>query len=514
MTTTTANPAEVAAARLAPVVADVVAIRRQIAALQAREARALATAGAIADDWADASTTRSDAELAHRAVAAEVAAALRVSDRTVQRQIAEAQRLVAFFPETTASLEAGRISAAHARVIVDSADRIERPELLAEYEASVLTYAEAESASRLRPVAKRRAEWFRDETIRERHAAVARTRAVRLIDLDDGMAELHIHGPAVVIHGIHDRLTRMARDVSDADAQAVRDARGRVRDASARRRATAQAGGHGPDLAGAGMPEVTAAVSGTTRAAGVAGTASATGASEAAGASGASGASGDEFALAQAELDELLGARRSLDAIRADLAADLLLASDPVAHVGTSATGLGGIRATVQITVPVLTLLDSPVDDPFDAVTLAGHGPIDPATARELTRGSPGWDRILTHPVSGAVLAVDRYQPSSEMRRALVVRDLHCRFPGCRQSAARSDRDHTIDWAAGGTTALSNLAHLCRRHHTLKHHTPWSVVQHPGGVLEWTSPTGARYPDHPASGVHFCTDEEFDPAPF
>jgi hypothetical protein len=166
------------------------------------------------------------------------------------------------------------------------------------------------------------------------------------------------------------------------------------------------------------------------------------------------------------------------------------------------------------VTVPVLTLLDSPVDDPFDAVTLAGHGPIDPATARELAHHAPGWDRILTHPISGAVLAVDRYQPTKKMRRFLAVRDRHCRFPGCRQSTSRSDADHTMDWAHGGSTSVSNLAHLCRRHHTLKHHTPWSVTQKPGGVLEWTSPTGAVYPDHPASGVHFSTDPECDPPPF
>ena len=81
-------------------------------------------------------------------------------------------------------------------------------------------------------------------------------------------------------------------------------------------------------------------------------------------------------------------------------------------------------------------------------------------------------------------------------------------------STSRSDADHTIDFQFGGPTEVSNLAHLCRRHHTLKHQTPWSVVQKRGGVLEWTSPTGRVYPDHPSSGVHFSVDAEFDPAPF
>ncbi|MGZ0713118.1 DUF222 domain-containing protein (plasmid) [Coraliomargarita sp. W4R53] len=476
----TAAPADVAAARLAPVVADVVDIRRQIASLQARESRALAMASTIANEWADAEEAQSDADFAHRSVAAEVAAALRVSDRTVQRQCAEAERLVGTFPETVASLEAGRISLAHARVIVEAGDRINEPELIAEYEASVLPYAETESVSRLRPVARRRAQWFLIETIRERQSAAAKRRSVQVHDLDDGMADLHVTGPAVIIHGIHDRLTQMAREVSDVDAQAIRDARGAAKAAEkAERDALKRKAPQSDDAPDADFQRLA-----------------------------------HEAEQARAHADELADARRTLDAIRVDLLADLLLTADPTGHIGTRDTGLGSIHATIQVTVPVLSLIDSPVDDPFDAITLGGYGPIDPDAARELARHAPGWDRILTHPVSAAVLAVDRYQPSKKMRRLLAVRDQHCRFPGCRQSTARSDLDHTVDWAFGGPTDVSNLSFLCRRHHTLKHHSPWTVVQKPGGVLEWTSPVGRVYPDHPASGVHFATDAEFDPAPF
>ncbi|MGZ0713127.1 DUF222 domain-containing protein (plasmid) [Coraliomargarita sp. W4R53] len=474
----TAAPADIAAARLAPVVADVVDIRRQIASLQARESRALAMASTIANEWADAEQSQSEADLAHRSVAADLAAALRLSDRSVQRQFVEAERLIGSFPQTTASLEAGRISLAHARAIVEAGDRITEPALIAEYESSVLPYAEAESVSRLRPVAKRRAQWFLNETIRERHSAEAKRRSVQVHDLDDGMADLHVTGPAVIIHGIHDRLTQMAREVCDVDVQAIRDARESAKTAERAAR-TARQGQ-------ASHPAVDTAVDQLA----------------------------NEAEQARAHADELAEARRTLDAIRVDLLADLLLTAAPTGHIGTSDTGLGSIRATVQVTVPVLSLLDSPVDDPFDAITLAGYGPIDPDAARELARHAPGWDRILTHPVSAAVLAVDRYQPSKKMRRLLAVRDQHCRFPGCRQSTARSDLDHTVDWAHGGPTDVSNLSHLCRRHHTLKHHAPWTVVQRSGGVLEWTSPVGRIYPDHPASGVHFATDAEFDPAPF
>ncbi|GAA1851656.1 DUF222 domain-containing protein [Microbacterium koreense] len=507
----TTTPAEFAAARLAPVVDELIDIRRQMAALQAREARALAQAGEIAQQWKDAAGSRSDADLAHRSVAAEIASALRVSDRTVQRQIGEAERIFDDFPATLASLEAGRISHAHVRVIADAGERITHPELRADYEAHVLAYAEAESASRLRPVARRRAQWFLNESIGERHTAAAATRGVQVYDLDDGMAALHLTGAAVIIHGIHDRLTRMARDVSDADAQAIRDAR-TAAEAAATSAGDCDGADSGPG-GGAGAGPSAGAGSGAAAGADASADADATSDTDA-GASPGADADVDAGADARSTLDNLVRARRSLDAIRADLMADLLLASDPLGHVGTTATGLGSIRAEVQVTVPVFTLIDTASDDPLEPATLAGHGPVDPDTARILTREAPGWDRILTHPVSGAVLAVDRYQPTAQMRRSLSIRDQHCRFPGCRQSTSRSDLDHTVDWDHGGKTATSNLAHLCRRHHTLKHHSPWSVRQQPGGVLEWTSPTGRRYPDHPASGVHFATDAESDPAPF
>ena len=104
---------------------------------------------------------------------------------------------------------------------------------------------------------------------------------------------------------------------------------------------------------------------------------------------------------------------------------------------------------------------------------------------------------------TGEVLTVDRYRPSEQMRRMLRARDRHCRFPGCRVPASRCDIDHTLDAQYGGATATDNLAHLCRGHHTLKHHTGWRVEQRTGGVLEWTSPTGRTRQTGPPGRVRF-----------
>ena len=200
---------------------------------------------------------------------------------------------------------------------------------------------------------------------------------------------------------------------------------------------------------------------------------------------------------------------RTTDQVRADVLSDLLLtgapALDPTAY-GDGPGTLGAIRAQVQVIVPALTLLgadEGPVD-------LVGRAPIDAATARCLAAETHSLARVLTDPVDGTVIAVDRYRTAGPQRRFLRARDQHCRFPGCRRAAIRCEIDHTIDHARGGPTALWNLAHLCQRHHSMKQFTAWRVRQHPGGVLEWTSPTGRLYrEDAPVPPVAFVVS----PAP-
>lgn len=55
------------------------------------------------------------------------------------------------------------------------------------------------------------------------------------------------------------------------------------------------------------------------------------------------------------------------------------------------------------------------------------------------------------------------------MRRALIARDRHCRYPGCDRPHQWCDAHHVWHWADGGPTALWNLKLLCRYHHTLEH---------------------------------------------
>lgn len=183
--------------------------------------------------------------------------------------------------------------------------------------------------------------------------------------------------------------------------------------------------------------------------------------------------------------------QRTLTQLRTDVLSDLLID-------GVTPTGVGrGVRATVQVTVSVMTLLGHSEEPGY----LEGYGPISPETARDLASRAPSFTRILTHPETGVVLSVgrDRYKVPRRMRRFLRLRDETCRFVGCNRSAHGADLDHTHDWHLLGQTAVDNLAHLCTANHALKSETRWSVTQSPGGILTWTSPTGRDFVTEPAN---------------
>ncbi len=190
---------------------------------------------------------------------------------------------------------------------------------------------------------------------------------------------------------------------------------------------------------------------------------------------------------------------RTLTQLRADVATELLLTGGGGAGGGGGGgpqeDRFAGIRPTVFVTVPVLTLLGHS-DEP---ATLDGYGPIDPDTARRLTAQAPSLFRLLTDPETGDLLALskDCYRLPRRLRRFLRLRDETCRFPGCNRKAVHSDLDHTIAKEHGGPNTAANLAHLCRKHHRLKHLTGWSVEQLDHGVLRWTSPTGHQYTSEP-----------------
>lgn len=75
------------------------------------------------------------------------------------------------------------------------------------------------------------------------------------------------------------------------------------------------------------------------------------------------------------------------------------------------------------------------------------------------------------------------------LRRALVVRDGGCAFPGCDRPPRWCDGHHIQAWTAGGATALNNGVLLCGYHHRLIHRGEWEVRLGGDGMPEFVPPS-------------------------
>ncbi|MEV8239828.1 DUF222 domain-containing protein [Microbacterium testaceum] len=461
--------------RLRALVAEIRAVTADVARLQATliRRRAEVMQIALAEIARTGSRASREREMPIRSAALEIAVATTSHDLTVQRELDDAYTLTEQFSSTVDALESGRITLRHVQAVLETGVVIDDDETRRGWEEVVLSRAERDSPARVRAFARELAESVQPEGMTARHARAARARGVSVRDLADGMAELSVILPATVAYGIRDRLRRQAAVIRASNRAVAGD--GGTDELATGEPSHASSDGD-PDSATGGLPGDTATA--------------------------ADRATPSQADTPRASLDE-----RTLAQIGADLCADLLLTAAPTIDPTTEATcpgGLGAIRAQIQITVPVLTLLGH-----TDAgAAVAGRSPIDPESARHLAAHAPGWDRVLCDPVTGTVLEVDRYSPSAAQRRYLAARDQHCRAPGCRAPLTRCQLDHNHEAQHGGATTLTNLCHLCVRHHTLKTETAWSVTQEPDGTLHFRSPLGQRVTETPPPRIMFLPDSD------
>jgi 5-methylcytosine-specific restriction endonuclease McrA len=90
-------------------------------------------------------------------------------------------------------------------------------------------------------------------------------------------------------------------------------------------------------------------------------------------------------------------------------------------------------------------------------------------------------------------ISVASYEVPDRLAEQATLRDGTCVFPWCTRSARRCDSDHVIAHTDGGSTSTENIAPLCRRHHRLKTHSPWTyTILEPGSFL-WSSPHGYQF---------------------
>ena len=115
-------------------------------------------------------------------------------------------------------------------------------------------------------------------------------------------------------------------------------------------------------------------------------------------------------------------------------------------------------------------------------------GPIPLETAHRLACDSAIRRVVLRG--DSEVLDLGRAQRlvSPALRRALVLRDRGCVFPGCDRPPEWCDAHHIIWWERTGTTDRENCCLLCRRHHTMCHEGGWTIERNPDGTYQAHEP--------------------------
>jgi hypothetical protein len=172
------------------------------------------------------------------------------------------------------------------------------------------------------------------------------------------------------------------------------------------------------------------------------------------------------------------------------------------------------VAACDALTVPVVTgHADMTVIDKIIALASAGPGPLT-SEARQAHRyaiarlavdfvsGPVGLASalrtgLLEHPFSTPSLPLDIGVADTipgHIRRAVMLRDRHCAWPGgCDRPATASDVHHIRHKSNGGETSVGNCGVFCEYHHeTCIHRWGWQVTLHPDGTMEARSPDGRQ----------------------
>ena len=376
----------------------------------------------------------------------EVALAARTSRMAASHRLDLAQDLTRSLPQVYAALQAGSIDLVRARIIAEGTRTLDR-DVRAAVAQAVLAKAPKQTPSRVRAAVARAVHIVDPGGVEERHTADLADRRVVLVPRDNGMSELCAFLPADGAAAIMATLHRLA-EASHTPA----DRKTRDRRTADQRRADAL------------------------------------------------------IDLATSHLDTHPGLHTPETTHQA-ATADRAGAAD---RAGPRSRRPGSTRrppawAQVQVVLPA-SLLTGAGPEPAE---LLGYGPIPTSMAYRIAAEAT-WQRLLTDPVSGALLDVGstRYTPPAALAEHSLTRDRACRFPGCRQP--RTDLDHTIAYPAG-PTADYNLTGLCRHHHRLKQHPQWQAKLEPDAQMTWTTPTGHTHTTTPPTPVE---PAEPDPPPF
>ena len=155
--------------------------------------------------WPQAATAR-------RAAVSEVAAALRIPERSAQTLLEESRMLVERLPLTMAGLSAGDFSFRHAKAIIAHAGSLS-DDMHAAFEVAVVPSASTLTFAKFGQKARRVRERLDASTITERHEKSLADRETWFEPGRDGMGWTHLYHSATVTLAAYNRADELAREV-------------------------------------------------------------------------------------------------------------------------------------------------------------------------------------------------------------------------------------------------------------------------------------------------------------
>jgi hypothetical protein len=145
----------------------------------------------------------------------------------------------------------------------------------------------------------------------------------------------------------------------------------------------------------------------------------------------------------------------------------------------------GGDATTVVITMDLDKLRAA-----LGAADVIGHGSLSAGEVRRLACTANLVPAVLDG--KSEVLDLGRTQRlyNRHQRKAMVIRDQHCRAQGCTMPATYCEAHHLKPWSHGGKTDLDDGILLCSWHHHRAHATQtYTTARLPNGDLRFTRRT-------------------------
>ncbi|WP_460774066.1 HNH endonuclease signature motif containing protein [Microbacterium sp. GXF7504] len=157
-------------------------------------------------------------DIMERSLRLELAAALRVTERTADALLARAQAIVVRYPHALRALETGAITERHADLFAEAMDRL-TPDQRRGVEERAIERARCASVGAYRRWLRTLVDTVTAPTLTERHAEAVARRVVTMTNEGDGTGTLLVLGPIVEVHAAYDRLTRMAKVLASHDGE-------------------------------------------------------------------------------------------------------------------------------------------------------------------------------------------------------------------------------------------------------------------------------------------------------